>query len=305
MIVSASRRTDIPAFYAQWLLNRLEAREVLVPEPYRPGHLGRVRLSPDVVDCLVLWTKDPGPMLDKLDRLDELGYRYYFQFTLTPYGRNVEPGLPDKKTLEETFRALSRRCGKERVIWRYDPVFLDENHTIPWHLEQFERLCEGLVDSTCRCVFSFIDLYRGSGFRVMTQGEMEAVAAGFSAIAKGYGLPLFTCAETIDLSAWGIGHGACIDRGVVETIVGCPITGKKDKNQRPACGCIAAVDIGAYDTCTHGCAYCYGTSSARAAARREAAHDPASPLLTGWPRGDEIIRDRTTGSQKQLQTTLF
>lgn len=208
MIVSASRRTDIPAFYSQWLMKRLEAG---------------------------------------------------------PAGQGCTGG---------GFRALSRRCGKQRVIWRYDPVFLDQNHTISWHLQQFERLCQGLADSTCRCVFSFIDLYRGSKFRAMTRKEMEAVAAGFSQIAKEYGLPLFTCAEAIDLSAWGIGHSACIDRGVIEAILGCPIAARKDKNQRPACGCVAAVDIDAYDTCTHGCAYCYGTSSAGEVTRRAA----------GWSR---------------------
>ena len=305
MIVSASRRTDIPALYADWLMNRLVESFALVSNPYRPGQLSRVALTPETVDCLVLWSKDPAPMLPKLDRLEEMGYPYYFQFTLTPYGPEVEPGLPEKAVLLETFRKLARRCGPERVVWRYDPVLLDEDHTIPWHIEAFAQMCRALEGSTRRCVFSFVDRYRGSRFRTLTAEEMEEIGGAFARIAEGHSLPLYTCAETIDLSAYGVGHSACIDGQLIGSLLGCPIGGKKDKNQRAACGCLESVDLGAYDTCIHGCAYCYGTSGQRRAQTRHQAHDPRSPLLTGWPSGDERIVERAMPSLKQSQTSLF
>lgn len=305
MIISASRRTDIPALYSQWLMNRLEEGYVLVPAPYRTGTLNRIQLSPENVDCLVLWTKNPEPMLNKQARLDAMGYPYYFQFTLTPYGRDIEPGLPEKAVLEKTFQELAKRCGKERVVWRYDPVLLDEKHTIAWHTEQFRRMCECLADSTSRCVFSFVDAYRKSPFRTLTLAEMIEISSAFSSIVKDYSLQLFTCAEQVDLSQFGIAHSACIDQNLIEQVIGCPISATRDKNQRAACRCIEAVDIGAYDTCIHGCTYCYGTSGAAAVQRRFSAHDPRSPIIFGWPSGNEVIRDRTMPSQKQLQTSIF
>ena len=122
MILSISRRTDIPRWYSEWLLRRLRAGEVLVRNPYRPGQLRRVPLSPAVVDAIVFWTKDPAPLLPWLDELDGMGYRYLFQFTLTPYGPEIEPGLRDKRAIVETFQALGRRLGRGRVLWRYDPI---------------------------------------------------------------------------------------------------------------------------------------------------------------------------------------
>ena len=305
MIISASRRTDIPALYSQWLMNRLEEGYVLVPAPYRTGTLNRIQLSPENVDCLVLWTKNPEPMLNKQERLDAMGYPHYFQFTLTPYGRDIEPGLPEKAVLEKTFQELAKRCGKERVVWRYDPVLLDEKHTIAWHTEQFRRMCECLAGSTSRCVFSFVDAYQKSPFRTLTLAEMIEISSAFSSIVKDYSLQLFTCAEQVDLSQFGIAHSACIDQNLIEQVIGCPISATRDKNQRAACRCIEAVDIGAYDTCIHGCTYCYGTSGAAAVQRRFSAHDPRSPMIFGWPSGNEVIRDRTMPSQKQLQTSIF
>lgn len=307
MILSVSRRTDIPAYYSEWFLNRLKEKYVLIANPYNSDRLGRVELSPDSVDCIVFWTKNPAPMLGKLDAIEEMGYSFYFQFTLTPYGRDVERNLPPKGELLQTFQNLSRRIGPERVVWRYDPVMITETFSIAWHLERFQELCDKLYGVTSRCIFSFIDPYAhiGNEFHGMSREEMLAVAQGFSKIATEYQLPLFTCAEEIDLSRFQIGHSACIDRKLIEQITGCPIKAKKDTGQRPACGCIESVDIGAYDTCPNGCVYCYATSSEKAMQRRVRAHDPFSPMLTGIPRGDELITDRTTPSQKILQLSLF
>lgn len=307
VILSVSRRTDIPAYYSAWFLNRLGAGFALVPNPHNPLRLSRVALSPESVDCIVFWSKNPGPMADSLPRVEEMGYPFYFQFTLTPYGPQVEPGLPPKEELVRIFRTLSRMVGPKRVVWRYDPVIVDDRYSTVWHLAQFQALCGALEGSAERCIFSFVDPYRHTGnpCRQMTQEECLAVTEGFGRIAAEHGFSLFTCAEPLDLSGYGVGHAACIDPELVEQVIGCPIRTAKDLGQRPACGCCESVDIGVYNTCPGGCVYCYATTGRAVALRCAAEHDSAAPMLTGWPRGDEQISDRAASSLKITQTTLF
>jgi hypothetical protein len=307
MIISASRRTDIPALYSEWFLKRLEVGFAMMPNPRNPRRLGRVELSPEVVDCIVFWTKNAAPMLDKLRQIETMGYPFYFQFTLTPYGQSVEANLPPKTKLAETFTELARRIGAERVVWRYDPIMIDAKHPVHWHFEQFSQLCDKLYSFTRRCVFSFIDPYKkiGSGFRAIRHEEMIAVASGFSEIAARYDLGLFTCAEEIDLDEYGIGHFSCIDRELIEQIIGYGLTLNRDKNQRPACRCVESVDIGVYDTCVNGCVYCYATSGDGSALRHRENHDKNASMLTGYPVGDEIVTDRTVPSHKESQLRLF
>lgn len=307
MIISASRRTDIPAFYSEWLIKRLEAGYVMMPNPRNPNRLGRVLLSPALVDCIVFWTKNAAPMMDKLSQIEGMGYSFYFQFTLTPYSKTVETNLPPKTELIRIFAELSHRIGPERVVWRYDPVFIDVVHTVRWHLEQFYQLCEKLHPFTRRCIFSFIDPYKsiGSSFQAMSRTEMLEIAAGFSEIAKQYHLALFTCAEEINLEAYGIGHSSCIDKGLIEQMIGHNMKAKRDANQRSACRCIESVDIGAYDTCLNGCRYCYATTSNKLVLHQKQNYDVNAPMLTGYPVGNEIITDRTVPSQKDIQPRLF
>lgn len=307
MIISASRRTDIPAHYSEWFCNRLNEGYVLIPNPRNSNRLSRVELSPDKVDCIVFWTKNPAPMLSRLDRIEKMGYPFYFQFTLTPYDKSVERNLPSKHELIQTFQNLSSLIGPERVVWRYDPVMITERYPLEWHLEHFGNLCGELGKFTHRCIFSFLDPYAhiGSDFHAVAYPEMMSIAEGFSKIAAQYKIPLFTCAEEIDLSRFQIRHASCIDPSLIEQIVGCPIRAKKDAGQRPACGCMESVDIGAYDTCPNGCTYCYAMTNMKTVLRRVEKHDPLSPMLTGVPRGDELVTDRTAPSQKIEQLTLF
>jgi hypothetical protein len=167
-------------------------------------------------------------------------------------------------------------------------------------------MCEHLRNHTERCFISFVDPYKSieDRFRTPAENEIDVIASGFSDIAKEHDVELFTCAENIDLSRYGIEHGACIDQKLIERIVGCRIIAKNDTNQRDACKCIESVDIGAYSTCPHGCSYCYATSGREAVSRRMAAHDPSSPMISGRPRGDELITDRTGPSCKDKQTDL-
>jgi len=307
MIISASRRTDIPAFYSEWFFNRLNEGYVLAANPYDANRLGRVALSPKNIDCIVFWTKDPGAMLDKFGELDSMGYHYYVHFTLTPYGKDVEPGLPPKPELIRTFREMSDRIGSLRSVWRYDPVVVDDEHSVEWHLDCFADMCEALQNYTERCFLSFVDPYKSieKKFRTVTEDEIIEIASGFSEVAKRHGIELFTCAENTDLAQYGIGRGACVDHKLIEKIIGHDIDAKKDENQRDACNCIESVDIGAYDTCPHGCTYCYATSNRKNVLRRIVAHDPDSPMISGRPNGSETITDRTRPSQKIVRLSSF
>lgn len=305
MIISASRRTDIPGFYSDWFMNRLKEGEVLVKNPRNPKRSSRIILNPDVVDCIVFWTKNPKPMLKKLDTIAKMGYPFYFQFTLTPYDQNIEKRLPPKAELMETFKRLSDQIGAQRIVWRYDPVMVNEELNEEYHLDAFGKMADVLGDYTERCVFSYIDLYakvqkcvKGIVDDEVNEMNMYRLAEGFSTIASEHKLLLSTCSETIDLSQFGITHAACIDQGMVEKIMDCPIKAKKDANQRAACGCIESVDIGSYDSCSYGCVYCYATTSHDTVLKNMRLHNKKSPLLIGEPNPDHLVTDRVVKTQK-------
>ena len=307
MIISASRRTDIPALYSVWLMNRLKEGYLLFPNPYNANRLGRVELSPVNVDCIVFWTKNPAPMLDKLGLLKEMGYHFYFQFTLTPYNESIESNLPSKSKLIQTFIELSEKTSSERTVWRYDPIFIDEKHSVEWHIEKFYLMSDILKTYTERCIISFLDPYKniGNHFRGLTNSEMNRIASEFSEIARKCDLALFTCAEVIDLSQYGIAHASCIDKSLIEQTIRSPIKAKLASSQREPCFCIESIDIGVYDTCSNGCAYCYANSNRQIVGQRTVAHDPKAPMLTGYPSGKEIVTNRTLRSQIISQTSLF
>lgn len=145
MIISASRRTDIPAFYAKWMVNRLRDGQVLVPYPRDAGKLGRVRLTPENVDAITFWTKNPAPMLEHLRAIDDMGFKYYFSFTVTGYGPDVERHLPPKDEVVDTFLRLSERLGPKRVDWRFDPIVVSARYPVDWHLDAFGAMCQGAV----------------------------------------------------------------------------------------------------------------------------------------------------------------
>lgn len=288
MIVSASRRTDIPALYGEWFMNRLTAGSVLVPNP-RFGHqLRQVNLSRDAVDCIVFWTKNPMPFLPHLEPLKAAGYRFYFEWTLNPYNRTVEPNLPDKGQLIRAFQDLSRRIGKAGVDWRYDPILLTDSFSVNDHVRAFTELCQELAPFTERCILSFVDPYAhlDKSIHQLSLDEIASVASQFAEIAASCQLPLYSCAETIDLDEYGIRHGACIDPAKVEQITGQAIRARKDRGQRQACCCMESTDIGIYDTCIHGCTYCYATKKMQTAIDHYRDHDVDAPMLTGYPHTD-------------------
>ena len=293
MILSVSRRTDIPAFYFDWFLRRLREGSLLVEHPRNPTRLSRVMLTPDVVDGMVFWSKNPAPMLPHLEELNQRGIPFYLQFTLTPSGPPWEPHFPSLPARVRAFQQLSIALGPQRVIWRYDPIILDQAHPVSWHLAQFTALYQQLHGFTRRCVISFVDPYRHlrGRFSAPSLQEIFQLAEGFSRIARGGSMELVTCSELVDLSSFGIGHGACIDPALVEELLGCPIRAKKDRTQRPACGCMESIDVGSYNTCPGGCAYCYAVNSA-AVLQRIRLYDPQSPALCRQLSGQEILFQR-------------
>lgn len=158
MILSVSRRTDIPAFYSDWFYNRIKEGYVLVRNPFNAHQVSRIKLSPEVIDCIVFWPKNPRAMMSRLSELK--GYNYYFQFTLTSYDNTIEVNVPQKKYIIDTFIELSNMIGKDRIIWRYDPILLTDRYDKQYHYKWFDYLAKRLKDYTNKCIISFMDLYR-------------------------------------------------------------------------------------------------------------------------------------------------
>lgn len=311
MIVSASRRTDIPAFYSPWFFNRLREGYVLVPNPFDPKMISRVCLDPAVVDCIVFWTKNPAPMLPRHGELE--AYNYYFQYTLNPYGADIETRLPPLEKRIETFKRLSDKVGRERVVWRYDPILTNAKYNVDFHCEAFARIAHTLRDHTQTCMLGFIDHYRhirsavgALGIEPLRQDEIERMALSFRRTVGQTPLTLNTCTVKVDLRYLGIPAGMCIDGGLVERIAGYPIAAKKDRNQRQICNCLESIDIGTYESCLNGCVYCYAIrGNYNTAEYNRRRHDPLSPLLVGRPGDDDVVKERSVKSLRSTQHTLF
>ncbi len=311
MIISASRRTDIPSYYSEWLIKRLKERYVLVRNPMNIHQVSKIDLSPDVVDAIVFWTKNPTPMLPYLEQIKD--YTYYFQFTLSAYGPDVEKNLPSKnKIIIPTFQQLSREIGKEKVIWRYDPIFFNEQYSMEYHCKYFEVLASKLGEYTEKCTVSFMDMYRNTERNVKNLSivkdtyEMQVeLLQRFVEIAKEHGLYIDTCAEIGDFYNIGVEHAHCIDRERIERIGGFKLNVDKDTNQRAECGCVASIDIGAYNTCKNGCLYCYANYSSNTVEKNFGMHNPKSHLLFGEIDSTDVIKERKVKSLINNQMNLF
>lgn len=295
MIISASRRTDIPAFYAEWFMNRLRAEHLLVRNPFNAKQVKRVSLAAADVDAIVFWTRNMGPLLPHLPEIDRLGYVYYVQYTITGYPRALERSVPHPTTAIETFQRLAGAIGAERVLWRYDPILLSSLTDLNEHRRLFAKIAAMLSGHTRRVTISYADFYRKTERNLkavdglvcrdlVTDPEALLDLARFMAdVAHAEGMEIQTCSERIDLADQGIGHGKCIDDVLIRRLFGRQVGSGKDCNQREECGCVKSLDIGSYDTCLHGCAYCYATAKKELAKRNAGRHDPLSPFLVGAP----------------------
>lgn len=298
MILSVSRRTDIPNYYSDWFYNRLEEGYVYVRNPVNPHQISRIELSPETVDCIVFWSKNPEPMIDRLNEL--VDYPYYFQFTLTGYGRDIERNIPHKKEkMIPVFQRLSEKISSRRVIWRYDPILFSGRYTPEYHLNAMEQIAAALEGYTQKCVISFVDIYAKNKKKLLEAGvydisemDLRKFAVEVSRIVGKYGITPASCAEAINLEQCGIVHNSCVDKELIEDITGYPLKAAKDRNQRKECGCLESIDIGTYHTCRNGCIYCYANSSEEWVKRNSNTYDCKGALLCGVITEEDRITQR-------------
>ncbi len=307
MILQTGLRTDIPAFFTPWFLRRLEEGFVLSRNPYNPTQVTRYRLTPEVVDCIGFCTKNPAPMLPHLDQLSAFGQHWFV--TITPYGEDIEPRVPPKEQVMADFRRLSDRLGPRAVTWRYDPILLTDVYTVERHLTDFAAMCTALDGATDTCVISFIDLYdkvkrNFPEVRAVPQAERLLLGREMAAIAAAHGIRLKSCCEGDELAPFGVDTSGCMTLATYEKAIGCRLAAPRQARTSRGCLCHLTADIGAYNTCGHGCRYCYANYNEESVRRALAQHDPLSPLLVGHVQPGDVIREARQASWRDGQLTL-
>ena len=275
-----------------------------------PHAVSKISLEPQLIDCIVFWTKNPKNLIPRLDQLKR--YRYYFLFTITPYGPDLEKYLPPKTQIIDTFIELSRKIGKEKVNWRYDPIIITGSMDYEYHCRQFTAIAQRLRGFTGRCIISFLDMYKkcernlkGLNIKESSPDEMTRLADALNRTAGENDMEMVTCAEEMDFSSLGVLPGKCIDAELISRIAGYPLDVKKDKHQRITCLCVESIDIGAYNTCPHICLYCYANYDEQAVRKNASRHNPGSPLLLGGLSPDDTIVERKIDSFRKVQQDLF
>lgn len=299
MIIQTGMRTDIPAFYSDWFINRLKEGYVMVRNPYNPNSATRYSLSPDVVDLIGFCTKNPAPMLPHMELLSSYG-QYWF-VTITPYGADIEPNVPPKESVMRDFCRLSRITGTDSIGWRYDPVLITETYSIERHIEEFGKMAETLAGYTRTCVISFIDLYgkvqrNFPEARAVSRDDRLKLGREFIRIAAKYDMVIRPCAEGTALAAYGADCSGCMTVSTYETALHTHLDIPKAKlrqaNQRNGqCACLLGTDIGAYDSCPHLCRYCYANTDAALVRKNRRLHNPDSPFLIGGSLPGDIIHE--------------
>ncbi|MBQ3051022.1 MAG: DUF1848 domain-containing protein, partial [Clostridia bacterium] len=269
----------------------------------------RYRLDPDVVDVLMFGTKNPAPMLPRLHELD--AFRQLWHVTITPYGKDIEPNVPDKHEVLKSFQELSRLVGEDHVVWRYDPVFLSERYPMEYHLRAFEAMASELEGYTGQVVISFIDLFQKTKknfpeVREVYEPEQDALSEAFVSIANAHGMKVVACLEDGRLARFGVDVSGCMNQKKVEDALGIRLAVPAGKGQtREGCTCLLGGDIGMYNTCTHFCRYCYANYDRATVLQNRELHDPESSFLIGGPHPADIVKDADQQSWLDDQITLF
>ena len=299
MILNTGGRTDTVQYYTKWLLKRFEEGYVLSRNPLFPNKVTRYELTPDQVDCVVFCSKDYEPILNNLTDITSR-FHTYFHYTITAYGKDIEPGVPSIEKSMDTLKRLSALVGKQRVAWRYDPVLLTKEHTLQTHLDTFERMAKELAPFVDRCIFSFVEMYKKLEVNMpelipLTDADKTSLAKGLGEIAAKYGLYLQTCGTNGDYSQYGIHSSGCMTLDILGGANGVVFKDLKHKGMREGCHCIESRDIGAYDTCMNGCKYCYANKRPEKAFENYKYHDPDSPLLLGHLKETDTVQQ---GAQK-------
>ncbi|MBI5325862.1 MAG: DUF1848 domain-containing protein [Ignavibacteriae bacterium] len=281
MIISCSRRTDIPAIYSKWLIGRIRSGYCIVPNPFNPKQISRVSLKPGDVTAIIFWTRYPEPMIKHLDELDESGYKYYFQITINNYPGEYELNNPDINKVFDSVNHLKEKIGSEKIIWRYDPVILNNKLNFDFHTENFHFLIENLKNSVRKIIISKITPYKKVVNRMK---EMEfdiskennetfhRLIKTLSNTAKSNKLQIEICSYMHDLSSLGINSSKCIDNQILNDLFNLNLSYNKDKSQRMECGCHLSKDIGQYNSCLMNCIYCYANTSNKTALKNYGRH---------------------------------
>lgn len=303
MILFVSGRCDIPAFYSEWLFHRIQAGFVDVRNPFNPHQISRIPLEERNVDAMLFCTKNPLPLLP---HLQEIPFPSLFHITLTPYHADIEPYVPNKKTIMQAIKQLSATVGKEQVVLRYDPILLSQRYTIAYHEKAFTAMLEQLHNDISLVILSFVDLYKNTRknqflmqMEELKESDMRELGKRLGAIAKRFAVPIQTCGEEIDLHMYGIERGACISKEIMERLLHRPYEIPKGKTVRN-CNCLPFVDIGDYNACAHLCKYCYANYQEDEVRRRMNLHDPTSSVLLGHIEDEDIITIREEKSHRQI-----
>lgn len=308
MILNTGSRTDIPAYYSDWFYNRIRAGYVLVRNPYYPSQITKYMLEPEVIDVMVFCTKNPQPMLDRISLLS--AFETFWFVTITPYEEDIEPYVPPRQQVMESFQKLSKLVGMKRMSWRYDPVFITDKYSVSYHIEQFRQMAEVLSGYTEQCVVSFIDLYEKTkrnfkGVKPVTVQEQEVLIVAFSEIAKENELQIHLCCENAGLVREDVDADGCMSKAVFEKALGYTLDVPKKKTAREECSCLLGADIGVYNTCGHGCLYCYANYDRETVLRNMKLHNPASPLLIGEVSEDDVIKPASQKAWRNGQLDFF
>ncbi|WP_314446906.1 DUF1848 domain-containing protein [Selenomonas artemidis] len=308
MIIHTGMRTDIPAFYTPWLCNRLRAGSVCVRNPFDRAQVTRYRLDPAVVDLIGFCTKNPAPMIPHMELLRDFGQLWHV--TITPYGRDVEPHVPQWREVTASFRRLSAIVGTHRIVWRYDPIFLHGHYTLDFHRRAFKEMAETLAGTTESVVISFITRYAKTlrnfpGIRAVLPEERMEIGACIIETARAHGMTVYPCGGGRELAALGADCGGCMTARIYERALGARLQFPQYARQRTECDCYLGADIGAYDSCPHLCCYCYATSHAGRMQRNIHTHDPASPFLLGDAEPGDRVHDARQESWLERQEVLF
>ena len=312
MILNTGLRTDIPGFFSEWFYNRIDDGFVYVRNPYAKNQIYSYRLDPELIDCIIFCTKNPKPMFENLEKIDK--FNQYWHITITPYEKEIEPNIPPMNDVLESFKYLSKKLGKENVTLRYDPIFINEKYTLEKHIESFEYIINSLSGYTTEAIISFIDLYEKTKRNFpkaieVTKDERLKLGKEFAQIGKKNNITIKTCVEGSELDKFGIDSSGCMTKEVIERAINKNLNVPKQKARNGECYCLLNNDIGEYNTCDHGCLYCYANSNKRLVKRNLKLHDPKSPILIGEIKEDDIIKEM---KQKSLiindstrQTKLF
>lgn len=308
MILNTGSRTDIPAYYSDWFYNRIQAGYIFVRNPYYPSQVTKYLLNPEVIDVIAFCTKNPLPMLERISLLS--AFDTFWFVTITPYEEDIEPYVPPKEQVINSFQQLSGLVGSKRMSWRYDPIFITDKYSIAYHIEQFERMAKALSDYTDQCVVSFIDLYEKtkknfSGVRSVTGHEQEQLITAFSEIAKDHHLQIHLCCENTGLVRENVDADGCMSKAVLERSLGCKLDVPKKKMVRSECSCLLGADIGAYNTCGHGCLYCYANYDRETVVKNMKMHNAASPLLIGDISENDVVKPAKQKSWRNEQLDIF